>query len=1136
MHRVGEKLVWSASDLIGFLACGHLTSLELLALDGRVERPEVVDLSMAAVAKRGDQHEAAYLERLKHEKTVVEIPKGARNAQELRLAEQKTLEAMKQGAEVIYQATFFDERGRYAFRGHADFLFRVDRPSAFGPWSYEVADTKLSRTVKAKALLQMCAYSEQLERLQKNAPESMHVITGDLERHAYRVADFSAYFRSARARFLDLLQNGPGASYPEPVEHCGFCGWSEACEQRWEKDDHLSLVAGMRKDQAKKLRAHGISTVAQLGVLSPNQKIEGIAAPTLERLREQARMQLLQRRDGKVRYELLSTIEPERGLCLLPPPSPGDVFFDMEGDPLVEGGLEYLFGYVTLEKGKSKFSSLWAHSRAEEKKAFEAFIDFVVKRRQRHPDLHVFHYAAYEVSAMKRLACVHDTRLDEVDDLLRGRVFVDLFQVVRQSLRISQDSYSIKKLEPLYMPKREGEVKDAASSIVAYEQYLETRDAALLADIEDYNRVDCESTWLLRNWLEERRNEAAGRGSDLPRPAPGQAQSEEAQELASEISALEAALLAGVPEEPSQRTAEQQGLWLLAQLLDWHRREAKPEWWAFFERCAMTDEELFDDSEALSGLVPERRQKVKQSVVVTFRFDPSQDHKMREGLSVVDPRTGKGCGDIHRIDNDQGELDLRLKRNAPEPTALIPGGPINTSVQRDAIRRVAEWVRQGGVDSQGKYRAVRDLLLRKTPHISGARRGLELISPGESMLDGCRRLALGLNESYLPLQGPPGAGKTFTGARMAVALVKAGKRVGVTANSHKVIGNLLAEICRVAAEEKPELRVLQKASEEDRLDHRFVTATDSASECEQLFSQFQVLAGTSWLFARPGLEEAVDVLFVDEAGQLSLANAVAVGTAAKNLVLLGDPQQLAQPQKGIHPEGAEASALGHVLQGRPTVPPEAGVFLGTTYRMHPEVCAFVSNAVYEGRLLAEPGCKNQLVGSKEPLFDGVGLRFVPVLHAGNRSYSPEEVTEVVARYRQLLGSAWTDKKQKKRKLGAGDILVVAPYNAHVSRLKEALGSGARVGTVDKFQGQEAPVTLYSMATSNAEEVPRTLEFLYELNRLNVAVSRAQGLSIIVASPDLLKASCRTPEQMRLVNALCLFAERSDVPQVQVPVQ
>jgi len=510
-----------------------------------------------------------------------------------------------------------------------------------------------------------------------------------------------------------------------------------------------------------------------------------------------------------------------------------------------------------------------------------------------------------------------------------------------------------------------------------------------------------------------------------------------------------------------------------------------------------------------------------------YRFDPAQEFKLFEEDVPHDPATESRAGEILALDRAGGLLELKRRAGAPHPAALIPMNFVPDTVLRAAVQRLAGWVVGNGLDGDGPFRSGLDLLLRRPPRVAAHAAGAPLQGATESGAEAALRLVSGLQETCMAIQGPPGTGKTHTGAQMVLKLVAAGKRVGVTALSHKAISNFLGEVARQATKSGQRLRILQKAAEAERCPDAMVQATNDNKAVARKLSNREVdlVGGTPWLFARPELAGEFDVLFVDEAGQMSLANTLAVCGAAKSLVLLGDPQQLAQPSKGSHPPGAEVSALEHLLEGRATVPPGMGLFLESTYRMHPGVCGFVSDAFYEGRLRAADSCSAQVLAGAAGL-PASGLAFVPVPHEGNRSSADEEASVVAALVKLLVGARWTDAKGTARALTLNDVLVVAPYNNQVARLVLALPAAARVGTVDKFQGQEAPVSIYSMATSSAEEVPRTMEFLYEHNRLNVAVSRARTLAILVCSPKLLEASCRTPKQMALVNALCWFAERA----------
>lgn len=1143
MDLLSGTLCVSPSDLVGFVACSHLSSSDRTALGGSARLPRRNDPDLEVVQRHGLAHEARHVESLIAQGlsvVSVDVGSGQDRLTELRRAQEDTVRAMNDGTAVIFQATFLDETGTPLWRGHADFLHRVENPTELGAFGYEPEDTKLARTVKPSAVLQLCHYAEQVERIQGVAPAAIHVVLGDNRRETIRLADVSALYRATKGRFLEALASEQ-PTYPLPVGHCSLCHWQSECEQRWEDDDHLCRVAMLTREQARKLTARGIGTMRELAESPDDLGIVGIGDGTLRRLRHQARLQRAATDDAPP-VEPLLPIEPDRGLAALPEPSTGDLFYDIEGDPFVgDSGLEYLHGLGRVEGGEFRFEAFWAHDAAEEKRAFEQLIDAIVEQRRRFPDMHVYHYAPYETTALGRLVGRYGTREDEFDDLLRGRVFVDLYRVVRQGLIVGSPSYSIKKLEPLYMGTRTAGITDAASSIVEYERWLETGEQQILDDLEEYNRDDVESTQLLRDWLERQRLRLVDDGHAVPRPPLVTDQTDGSDREDDEDAALIARLLDGRNAPPGPNDDDEvHARWLMAQLLHWHRREAKPEWWRYFDRVLRCDElDLQHDTEAVAGL----RQvgepdKVKRSFVWTYHFDPDQEHKLDVGSQMLDPETERrklqsddkipGPGELVAIDRAHGVLKLKRGTGsaAPHPTALIPGRPYGTPEHRASIRRVADALLRHGIDGDGPARAARQLLAKRPPEAAGHSTGTPLRHDGESVLGAATRIALGLHGSYLPVQGPPGAGKTYTATDVIVSLVQKGQRIGITANSHAVISKLMDKVAARAAERGVKVQLLQKISEDGQGASREDVAKtkDNGKILSALEKrEVDVVAGTSWLFAREDMPGQLDVLVIDEAGQLSLANVVAVSPAARNLMLVGDPQQLAQPSKGSHPPGAEASALEHVLRDNPTIAPEAGLFLDRTWRCHPEITRFISEQVYDDRLESQPHCAGQRLADG-PVVAGNGLRWVPVEHADNRTSSPEEAGAVRTLYDALLGRSWTDADGTPGTIGTDDILVVAPYNAHVHELTDQLPEGARIGTVDAFQGQEAAVVIVSLAASSAEDVPRGMEFLYSRNRLNVAVSRAQAMSVLVCSPQLLAVDCRSVAQMRLANVLCRYVE------------
>jgi len=1104
MQHAGGRILFSPTDLTRFVACDHLTQLDLAAALGERRRPYVDSPYAELIQRKGQEHERRFLDALRAAGSEVREV-GLGEARDFEAAAEATLRAMRARTPYIYQAVLLSN----GWRGVADFLERIDRPSALGPWSYEVLDTKLARHPRPEHALQLCFYSEAVAGIQGSVPDHAYVVLGTQERVAIRLANVSAYFRRVRRRLEAAVARRP-ATMPYPCEHCPLCDFQSVCEERWEREDHLVRVAGMRHDQVGRLIGAGIRSLTALAEARPATRIPKIAPATFEGLREQASLQLLSQRAGTIEWRQRPA-ESGRGFERLPPRSPGDLFFDFEGHPFFEParGLEFLFGVLTTDGAEPHYQALWAHDRAGERQALEAFVDLVHARLRIHPDLHVYHFGAYEPSAIKRLMGEHATRELEVDELLRRQVFVDLLTVFRQALRAGVSSYSLKELEALGGFLRAAGIRSGTDAILEYERWRETGDGASLARIGAYNEEDCRATRALLEWLHRVRPD----GLPWPTPPEPQAPSEEAAGALEERRRLREQLLTGA--EPGSAR------WLAGELLEYHRREARPAWWWYFERLGMTPEELIDDVESIGELEPDRRQPPRpssRSLIHTLRFPP-QDHKLGPG-SADDPATGRSAGEILEIDDATGRL--RLQRGpslaaTPLPRALIPGGPYRDQHQRDAVLRVSKSVLAG----DGGYPALRAILGREHPRVRGR-------APGERLqtteLEAMKALALGLDGGHLFVQGPPGTGKTWTGARLVVHLLASGRRVGISAQSHKAIHNLLDEVERVAQADGVVFRGLKKSTggnPESDYRGRFISSEPDVAKVVRAGRQIGLLAGTAWLFARRELDGQLDDLVIDEAGQVSLADALALGASARNVILLGDPLQLAQVSQGVHPEGSGVSVLEHLLGASPTIPEDRGLFLERSFRMHPDVCAFISEVVYAGRLRSDDSAARRATAF------GTGIRFVPVEHEGNRAASNEEVARIASEIRGMLGGSFTDEDGAARPLRPADFMVVAPYNAQVHRLRAGLPSGLRVGTVDKFQGQEAPVVFFSMATSSGEDVPRNLGFLFSRNRLNVAISRAQCLALLVCSPRLLEARCRSIEEMELVNALCRLVEYAE---------
>ncbi|MDT5338144.1 MAG: hypothetical protein QOD90_3649 [Mycobacterium sp.] len=1110
-----DRVVYSASDLAAAARCEYALLRAFDAKLGRSPRIEVEDELLARTSTLGDEHERRQLDDLRAEfGDVTVIGRPTYTAAGLRAAADQTRRAVEDRSSVIYQAAMFDGR----FVGFADFLvLDGDR--------YRLRDTKLARSVKVEALLQLAAYADTLTNTGVPVADEVDLVLGDGTAASYRVDELLPVYlsrRTALERLLDRHHAG-GLAVSWDDQEVRACFRCPECAIQVRARDDLLLVAGMRVSQRARLIDADVTTVHQLA--AHTGVVPQLSARAVDGLAAQARLQIAPRIDGKPPYEIVDA----QPLAVLPDHDKGDLFFDFEGDPLwtVNGrdwGLEYLWGVLTTT---DEFQPFWAHDRASERQALVDFLAMVRKRRKRYPNMHVYHYAAYEKSTLLRLAGRYGVGENEVDDLLRNGVLVDLFPLVRKSIRVGAENYSIKSLEPLYMglELRSGEVTTATDSITQYARYCELRDDGLvdeaqivLKDIEDYNRYDCRSTRRLRDWLVARAIE-----SEVPPRGPQPVDDGGPVEVADE---LERKLIRFAGDGVEDRSPEQQAVAMVAAARGYHKREDKPFWWAHFDRLNNPTDEWADNTGvfvathaevAVDWHQPPKAHKPQRRITLTGEIASGAlttgmyalyDPPAPTGLADDPDRRAFGSVEVLECDDPEVPTEVLVLERQPKdgdvfdqlPFALTPGPPVNTKPLQTSIEATANDV-AAGLPALAPG-AVLDILLRRAPRTVS--RGP--LPRGEGAAEDITAALLDLDSSYLAVHGPPGTGKTYTAARVIATLVNDHRwRVGVVAQSHAVVENLLRDVIEAGVD-------ATKVAKKRR----------GANPCWQEISEKQypsfiadsegcVIGGTAWDFANDGRvpRHSLDLLAIEEAGQFSLANTIAVSQAARNLLLLGDPQQLPQVSQGIHPEPVDESALGWLVEGSHTLAPERGYFLDLSFRMHPTVCTAVSRLSYDGRLHA----RADVSGARHLAGVTPGVRVLPVPHDGNSTDSPEEADAIVGEIKALLGTAWTDE-HGTTPLGQEHVLVVTPYNAQVVTLRHRLDAAAlpdvQVGTVDKFQGRQAPVVFISMTASSIDDVPRGISFLLNRNRLNVAVSRAKYAAIIVRSPLLTDYLPSTP--------------------------
>ncbi|WP_045731996.1 TM0106 family RecB-like putative nuclease [Pseudarthrobacter chlorophenolicus] len=1172
-------LVFSASDLVAASECEYRTLRVLDEKLGRASKAEFpADEMRVRAGELGDRHEQTVLDSLvakygewdaSRGAGVYSLERGNTVRGELQAKHAETELALRSGADVVFQATFFDGE----FLGYADFL--VNEAAGTGqPGRYEVWDTKLARHAKVGALLQLAAYGDQLLGMGLDPSPVVTLVLGtrvgdDWLRSSHSLPDLLPVFRERRRRFRQLTaehrQAGGAVQWQQPgIVHCGRCDY---CAEQVQVHRDLLMVAGMSVVQRRKLHAAGITSIDELAAMPAADAKNSVA-----RLRAQARMQLgldaaagsrTFTKDGEphtVSYSVL----PEHTISTLPAPSAGDIFFDFEGDPLWQDpatgvwGIEYLFGVIEAPVagagGDPVFRPFWAHSRSGERKAFLDFLEYVENRRRQYPDMHVYHYAAYEKTALRNLSLAHQAGEDTVDDWLRKGLLVDLYATVKHSLRISEASYSIKKLEPLYMGDnlRSGDVKDAGASVVAYAAFCAARDAghqaeadAVLASISDYNQYDCLSTLRLRDWLLDIQPQAeAGEvpaeaqektGSGADEPGAATTRRGDAQDESPEESRLHG-YLTGLPDNRPW-TDDERAVAMVAAATGYHRRERKQFWWQHFDRVEAPLENWSDqrnvfvvESAEISSdwALAKPRERMRTRVLKLrgtmtegsdFRADSTwcrlYDSPPPEGMAAPDAAPGARAYSfgtriselVPAPDDPAYTLITIAERESGKvaayphlPVALTEDQPLTTASVEAALAELARAVglsvpslpAQPGLD-----------ILRKLPPRFGTLPGPAEVQYGaDGGADYAGAIATSLRDldrSYLAVQGPPGTGKTYVGANVIGQLVGEGWKVGVVAQSHNVVENLLCRAIDKGGVD-PSL-VAKKLSAPHEVPWKATADGDVARLLESAGGG--LVGGTAWTMTGKEVPAgSLDLLVIDEAGQFSLANTLAVSRAAKRLLLLGDPQQLPQVTQGAHPEPVDDSALGWLAAGHATLPARLGYFLADSWRMHPALCAAVSRLSYESKLQSAPAASLRELETVPP-----GVETVLVQHTGNSTSSAEEASEVVRQAHRHLGLKWTPGPEAAaRPLEQQDLLVVAAYNAQVHLIRKELADAGlpdvRVGTVDKFQGQEAPVVLVSMACSAVAEAPRGAEFILNRNRINVAVSRGQWRAVIVRSPEL----------------------------------
>ena len=1064
--------------------------------DAVQEDPE--DSFMQIASKKGDQHEMDLFTDLSSQNITSKIILDGDQEDMI----EATKIAMSQGVEIIYQGALGDDQ----FFGRTDFLHRIEGKSNFGEYAYEIWDAKLANKSRPKFLIQLCCYSEMLAKAQGTLTDTCVLIYGNKERESFNVGNYFVFYKAIKGLFLRFHGSTKNDSLPDPELYRNWGRFSEHAKSVLVERDHLSQIAGINLSQIHKLNEAGIKTLEDL--TKTDKKIESLDRRVFERLKQQAKMQSQAKTSGVIPFEVLKDMEQGLGLYSLPPKSDLDIYFDIESNPLLTKiPLHYLWG-AAHEDNEDGFDCWWAHSEEEMKLAFEAFMDWTYSRWKKDKGMHVYHYGQFEITAMRTLMGHFGTREKEVDDLLRSEVFVDLYRIVKQSLCIGTEGYGLKAIEPLFREERDNEVGSGQDSTVVYEVWSSERgetkdhtDSDSLKEIWDYNKDDCVSLISLSDWLRDIQQKE---GVNYFFKVSKERKVEEV-----DASLLIDELVEGLASKDDKPHAK-----LLANLCLYHKRENKPAYWRLFDRLESSDEDLVMDLDCLGSLITtgEEEKITSRSSAYTYSFDPNQDTKLKRGDRVKLKQDTNISVTIEEMNINDGVIKLKSTSELPSllsliPLNVVPPRPIDSSIQEIAH----DYLHSGVIN-----KCLDNFLSRSRPNLKEDF-GSDLSSCADDILDSAIKISSSLDGGYFCMQGPPGTGKTYVGSRVISSLVKQGFKIGVASNSHKAINNILEKVIEVMDSDGVEGKIARIHSGEDDLyENPRIKLYKNIGQAE--LHEARVVAGVAWTFANEKMSDELDYLLIDEAGQVSLANMVGMSRSCKNIILMGDQMQLSQPTQGIHPEDSGVSCLDYLLEDFATVPLDKGLLLPDTYRLHSDICEFISSRVYEGRLKSvDIANQRRLLLNSSLVNKSSGIFYFPVEHQGNEQSSSEEVKAIHRIIEELLKGKKEDENGKIKKIQPADMLIVSPYNHQIRLLQDALGSKFEIGTVDKFQGREAPIVIISMAASDIDSAPRGAEFLMEKNRLNVALSRAQTLAILVASSGLNKPIANTSKEMSLVN-------------------
>jgi predicted RecB family nuclease len=1021
---------------------------------------------------------------------------------------EETLEAMEDGVEIIFQGHLRSNN----FMGISDVLLKQEGKSNFGDYYYTVKDIKRSQVSKSKFIIQVCGYCDLLEQIQGVRPKKAYILLGNGEEEEFIVNDYYNYYLSIKNKFINFQKEFKEEDDLLPEIDDNHWYWEDYAYDKLEELEDISLIANIEKSDIKDLRKNKINSLSDLSKTSfTDLKDISFNEETFYRLKKQA----IIKKENNRSYEVLPhDINNPKGLCNLMEYQKSDLYLDVQyTENFGKEGFIFFYNVYYLKDNKWHHKTFDSFTVNNEEKTFKiamSFVrDFIGKRGK------VYHFGSETYEHLLEVAAKYDTFLPFIETLYFSHKFVDLEKIVIQSMVLNTHKFTLENISQLIgFDYREVEKESSLFSVKNFGVIKSNIERAnnffqglTLQKMKAFKHLH---EWMLKIQAKEEIELVEYSYDNL---------------LDEEEDDNEKLILQGkntYDQKKYQSASEEEKVrTLILQLLKFHRHESKPSLIEKQELLSQQESTWKKHPRCLSNLKFKKSHEIDEAIRI-YSYNVKDETKIKVGDQVTLYQNQKLKGEVVILSPENEEIVIKFSKNKIDKVKKYK----NISIMQDNFlpisgleRHLKSMVNIDEIDNLeffGLNKCIYDFFMRKYPDINGLMKSKPLYNPSKELIPQAINIVNNMKETCLIFQGPPGAGKTYTSSNIIIDLIRKGKRVGISSNSHKAINNVLIKL----KELDNSLNIIKLNSNKEEDLEEVGIPNPSNKEWEKGKKYFQIVGGTVFKFAKSEMNNYFDYLFIDEAGQVSLANLMAMSSSCKNLVLIGDQMQLEQPIQAIHPGESGKSALEYYLKNHKTIPENYGFFLPETRRMNNELTQIISKYFYEDKLKAHESSHNREVIFNEDngiIFRKKGLQFVSVNHKDNTQYSMEEVDKIKEIVDYLLEQKINIDGQVKD-ITMDDIIMVSPYNMQVSKLKKVFKKG-KIGSVDLFQGQEAPIVIISLASSSSGG--RGIDFLLNENRINVALSRGKALAIIVASEEILTSSVDKLEELKLLN---LFSE------------